>query len=51
MRFHITPSVVPPFSIVQQIVESAGGIVIKKRPSVKAIKQYFNHQVTTVRID
>lgn len=35
--FHITPSVVPPVCEMTSIIQSAGGTVVQKRPSVKQI--------------
>ncbi|KAH9518689.1 PAX-interacting protein 1 [Bulinus truncatus] len=37
LTFYITPSVAPPACELISIIESAGGIVVKRRPSVKQI--------------
>ena len=37
MTFYVTPSVIPSKKVLQEIVESAGGRIIEKRPSVRSI--------------
>ncbi|KAK6973828.1 PAX-interacting protein 1 [Biomphalaria glabrata] len=37
LTFYITPSVAPPICELTSIIESAGGIVVKRRPTIKQI--------------
>ncbi|GFS07832.1 PAX-interacting protein 1 [Elysia marginata] len=44
LTFYITPSVVPPVCELVSIIESAGGAIVKKRPSAKQIMASIDEQ-------
>jgi len=44
--FYLTPSVQPPTCDLQRVVESAGGVVAKKRLALKTIEGLVDQQVS-----
>ena len=43
--FYITPGVIPPVEQLKKIIESAGGAVLKRRPSAKSTNRMRDDKV------